>query len=73
MLGRFLDVLAFNPLARGLLPVLEPGANLIEIACLNQLVPQMFGPRERAVESFGRRPAGIGGGGDRPSASSRPV
>jgi transcriptional regulator with XRE-family HTH domain len=51
VLGRFLDVLAFNPLARELLPVLEPGANLIEIACLDPLVPQMFGPRARAVES----------------------
>jgi transcriptional regulator with XRE-family HTH domain len=51
VLGRFLDVLAFNPLARELLPVLAPGANLIEIACLDPLVPQMFGPRARAVES----------------------
>ena len=51
VLGRFLDVLAFNPLARELLPVLERGANLIEIACLDPLVPEMFGPRARAVES----------------------
>jgi transcriptional regulator with XRE-family HTH domain len=51
VLGRFLDVLAFNPLARELLPVLTLGANLIEIACLDPLVPQMFGPRARAVES----------------------
>jgi transcriptional regulator with XRE-family HTH domain len=51
VLGRFLDVLAFNPLASELLPVLEPGANLIEIACLDPLVPEMFGPRAPAVES----------------------
>jgi transcriptional regulator with XRE-family HTH domain len=51
VLSRFLDVLAFNRLARELLPVLEPGANLIEIACLDPLVPEMFGPRARAIES----------------------
>jgi transcriptional regulator with XRE-family HTH domain len=50
VLGRFLDVLALNPLARELLPVLEPGANLIEIACLDPRVPAMFGPRPRAIE-----------------------
>ena len=71
MLGRFLDVLAVNPLARELLPVLEPGANLIEIACLDPRVPEMFGPRRACDRGVGRGSAGVRGRRDRSSACAR--
>jgi transcriptional regulator with XRE-family HTH domain len=49
--GRYMDVLAANPLATALVPYYRPGVNLVRAAFLDPQVEASHGDRDRATES----------------------
>jgi len=49
--GRYMDVLAVNPLAAGLMPWYVKGENLVRAAFLDQRVRDMYGDWEHVTES----------------------
>jgi transcriptional regulator with XRE-family HTH domain len=49
--GRYMDVLAANPLATALVPYYEAGTNLVRAAFLDPRVRDMYGDWERVTES----------------------
>jgi transcriptional regulator with XRE-family HTH domain len=49
--GRYLDVLAANPLATALVPYYRPGVNLVRTSFLDPAIDETHGDRERATEA----------------------
>lgn len=49
--GRYLDVLAANPLATALVPYYRPGVNLVRASFLDPAIDETHGDRERATET----------------------
>jgi transcriptional regulator with XRE-family HTH domain len=49
--GRYLDVLAANPLASALVPYYRPGVNLVRASFLDPAIDEFTGNRDRATET----------------------